>query len=447
MRILIVSDFYPPHFVGGAEISCLSQADQLIRRGHQLFVLTSWWGLDNPAVCDNVHRTLEYGGNAAGSQQSPNCRDHFGLRRRRSQLARATILRHNYKRAMDTLAATHPDVVYAWSIGGVSIGPVLAAQDQGIATVFRLTDYWLAQLRRSVCLEPNPLKRWYRSVLCGMGSIRRLDTSHMLPNSRAVLQAYVEAGFPNTSMQVVPNGIALDMVVPDDHLRVTDSSDLHRAFRLVFAGRLVPEKGADTAIRALAYLASDLGANNATLDIFGRGDEHYVAELKDLSASLGIADRVVFVGQVNHAEMMARYEQYDALLLPSRWPEPFGRTIMEAWARGLPVIAAGVGGPLELLTNGETGLLVQPDDPEAMARATLRVLCDPDLNWGIRRRALAVVRSKYSIEEIAAQVETYLSEAAAGKRKQQTASWLTIWDTARTVPSAPRDPRGPDNER
>lgn len=418
MRVLIVSDFYPPHFVGGAELSCLSQADQLIKRGHRVVVLTSSWGLDAPVVSDGIHRTLEYGGNATGSGQGSRGREHLGFRRRRDQIARVAILRHNYKRALEALAAEHPDVIYAWSIGGVSIGPVLAAQDQGIPTVFRLTDYWLAQLRRSVCQEPNPLKRWYRSVLCGMGGVRRLDTSHMLPNSRAVLQTYVEAGFPISSMQVIPNGISLDVILSEDRLLATDTSDQRRAVRLAFAARLVPEKGPDTAIRTLAHLTGVLGANNATLDIFGRGDEPYVAELKGLAASLGIAERVVFVGQVSHTEMMTRYEQYDALLLPSRWPEPFGRTILEAWARGLPVIATAVGGTLEIVTDGETGLLVQPDDPEAMARAALRMLHEPDLNWGIRRRALQVVRSKYLIEEIAAQVEAYLTEASVRRRVQ-----------------------------
>ena len=77
-------------------------------------------------------------------------------------------------------------------MGCVSISPILAAQDLGIRVVIRLPDYWLAQLRTELCLEPNPLKRRYRAVFSGLGGFGRLDTRHMLPNSRALMQSYVQ---------------------------------------------------------------------------------------------------------------------------------------------------------------------------------------------------------------------------------------------------------------
>lgn len=403
-----MTSLYPPHFIGGAELSCQGHAELLEKRGHAVYILTSQWGLERRAVQGNVYRLLNYHHADPGAENRKDFGGPLRLRRRADQLRRAFTLRKNYDLARPVVAATQPDVAYVWHMQAVSITPVLAAQDLGVPIVIRLPDYWLAQMRTELCLEPNPLKRWYRAVFTGLGGFARLDTSHMLPNSGVVMQRYLEAGFAADSMQVLPNGLPSNLVPDADALPALPPSVQPGAIRLLFAGRLVSLKGPDIAIRALAHLIGQLGVGQARLDIIGEGPKEYVHELQDMVRVLGLEEKVSFVGRIDHSELLERYTEYDVLLLPSRWPEPFGRVMLEAMARGLPVVAANTGGTPEVISDGDNGLLVPPGEPLMLANAVKRLAQDPVLAHRIRYAALESVREKYVLERIVEQLESYL---------------------------------------
>ena len=260
------------------------------------------------------------------------------------------------------MSTLQPDIAYVWNMQHVSITPILAAQDQGVPTVFRLPDYWLAEMKTALGQEANPLKRWYRGLVIGMGGFGRLDTSHLLPNSRALMQVYLQAGFPADSMHLIPSGIPSALIMAPHESLEWQRPGQNDEGRLVCAGRLADEKGLDVAIKALAHLTGVPGFGQVRLDLIGAGSPAYEAELRDLVAYLGLEARVAFVGQLDHQRLLDRYPLYDAVLVPSRWIEPFSRTVLEAMARGLPVIATNRGGTVEIILDGENGLLVPPDD-------------------------------------------------------------------------------------
>lgn len=412
MRILVLTDLYPPHVLGGAELSCQGHSEALRARGHEVVVLTSRWSVELPIVEDGVHRLLHYDttGLADGKPKLP--RSALRLRRRYDQVRRAASLERNYGLARRVALAVRPDVAYVWHLGRVSIAPLLAVQDAGIPAVIRLPDYWLAQLRTEICQEPNRLKRWYRGLVSGMGGFSRLDTHCMLANGRALMQEYVQAGFPAAGLRVIPQGIPSSQMLDEGTLPAGRVCGAGGEVALLCAGRLVEAKGIDTAIRALACLANDPGAPPARLDIAGEGEPGYVDGLRALAADLGQAGRVRFLGKLEHAQLVERYATYDAYLFPSRWVEPFGRGVIEAMARGVPVIATDRGGPAEIITNGEDGLLVPIGDPAAMAAAAKRIVTEPELAQRIRRNALATVRARYCSERLIEQVEECLRAAA-----------------------------------
>lgn len=138
----------------------------------------------------------------------------------------------------------------------------------------------------------------------------------------------------------------------------------------VCVARLSPEKGVDTLVRATAVIVRREPAFR--LEIAGEGICE--ADLRRLSAELGVQDHIAFLGHVDDVSgLLARASVF---VLPSL-SEGVALTILEAMARGLPVVATRVGGTVEAVAEGETGLLAPPSDPEALAAALLQVRADP----------------------------------------------------------------------
>jgi len=115
-----------------------------------------------------------------------------------------------------------------------------------------------------------------------------------------------------------------------------------------------------------------------SLDIIGPVDPAYRARLNAAITRLGVADRVRFE-VVARPELPARYRAADVLLFPVRWEEPFGLVPIEAMACGTPVIATGLGGSAEFLSDGENCLVVPPNDPAGLAAAVTRLAGDEAL--------------------------------------------------------------------
>jgi glycosyltransferase involved in cell wall biosynthesis len=147
---------------------------------------------------------------------------------------------------------------------------------------------------------------------------------------------------------------------------------------LVLAGRLVPQKSLDVALRAVAL------AEGVSLAVAGDGPGRAGAEA--LARDLGLAGRVRFLGAQRREAVFELFAAADAALLSSSW-ESFGLVVAEALAVGTPVISTAVGGVVEVLTDGENGLLVPPRDPEALAAAIRRFFADGELRDRLRAAA------------------------------------------------------------
>lgn len=185
--------------------------------------------------------------------------------------------------------------------------------------------------------------------------------------------------------RVIYNGIDTDRFVPrpaDDpavrSLRARLTGGVERPV-LLQVGRLVRWKGAEYAIAALAQLRADPAPVLALA-----GDGPYRADLERRARDLGVADRVVFLGAWPHEAMPDLYPAVDLVVGASFVNETFGISLCEALACERPVVASAFGGFREVVRHGETGLLVPPQDPAALAAALDVLLADPD-----RRRALA----------------------------------------------------------
>lgn len=191
-------------------------------------------------------------------------------------------------------------------------------------------------------------------------------------------------GFPAERFALVPNG------VDPEALRAQSQPPRGAAPTLVAVGRVVHVKGFDVLLHAMTRLDPGL-----RLVICGEGPQR--GSLRRLAARLGIEGRVELPGWVEEPRKLGLIAASTAFVHPSRF-EAFGLAPLEALALGTPVIATRVGGLPELV--GDAGLLVPPEDPDALAEAIRRVIGDASLRASLQRRALERARG-YSWDRIA----------------------------------------------
>ncbi|WP_426323449.1 glycosyltransferase family 4 protein [Microbacterium sp. E-13] len=218
----------------------------------------------------------------------------------------------------------------------------------------------------------------------------RAEAGRMLRSAAAIvcvsesLAARTRARLPEAlrgRVHVVGNGVDTAQFAPAD-------ARLPGPVRVMFMGRVIPDKGADVLLRAVAQLdGAELDSAELEVLIVGRPGfaadaplSEHERELRELAVRSG-AD-VRFQTFVARAELPALLRTADVFVVPSRWPDPSPLTVGEALATGLPIIASRIGGIPEAL--GDAGILVPPDDPAALADALRGLIADP-----ARRAALA----------------------------------------------------------
>ena len=424
----MLSNLYPPEVEGGAEILAGEIASGLIRRGHDVTVLTAV----PRATLDpqpHVERRLGLAGAARVDRSRPLWRQldlPYRYYRRFHQPANALILRQ-------VVAETRPDALYVWEITGLGATSLLRALPTlGLPVVFHLGSYSLLYARSPETDQSQLRARWLKRRL--IGRVPPLAWTSLIAVSAAVKGAYARAGFDPARIEVIHNGIAPHFFAAPTSLSERPDHDAapRRALRLLSVGRLCAEKGVLTALQALALLQ----VGDFQLDIVGDGDAAYLRELREFVRDKHLAERVTFHGRLAQDRLIALYDGGDLLLNTALWEEPFGLTTVEAMARGLPVIGSGVGATVEIIAPGVNGVLTPPGDERALAAAIQRLAADPSL----RARLGAAARrtaERFTIEENVRRVARHLQRAAAGD-PTNTADPANLADISRAPDGARR---------
>lgn len=223
----------------------------------------------------------------------------------------------------------------------------------------------------------------------------------LVANTEELRGWIVGQGWPAAAARVIPN-FAEAVDGPPASRAALDTPD--GVPLLLGMGRLHTVKAHDVSLRALARLPS------AFLWIAGTGPLE--AELKTLAADLGVAERVRFLGWRDAPWTL--YRAADLCLFPSR-VEPLGNVVIQAWAHGLPVVAARAAGPAALIRDGEDGRLVPVDDPAALAEAAAALIADPGLGARLAAAGRARVAGEFSKAAVVAQWRTLYAELGAGR--------------------------------
>jgi glycosyltransferase involved in cell wall biosynthesis len=153
------------------------------------------------------------------------------------------------------------------------------------------------------------------------------------------------------------------------------------------------------------------------LDVCGAGTPNFRTWLQGIVSEEAVEKHVTFHGFVTPDEVRRFCQSRHVLLFPSQWDEPFAAVPVEAMAAGMAVVATTAGGTPEAITHGETGLLVPPGDPEAMAGAVRRLAEDEDLRLHLGSAAAARARADFEFDDYVRRLEAlYRSALAAAKQ-------------------------------
>ena len=182
-------------------------------------------------------------------------------------------------------------------------------------------------------------------------------------------------------------------------------------------GRMVPRKGVDDVIRSASILRREHGFDARVLIVGGDSETPDFSRMPELARLAGVArevgvdDRVTFVGRRGGDALRYYYSAAD-VFVSAPWYEPFGITPLEAMACGTPVVGSRVGGIKYTVVDGETGYLVPPRDPDAIADRVARLLRAPEERTVFGRNGIERVRSRFSWDEVAHQLLAVYDEVA-----------------------------------
>ena len=243
--------------------------------------------------------------------------------------------------------------------------PIVRIAGSGITTCFYGNNFFKRLMR-------YPMKRLYD------------NTAMIIAVSNNTKELIQSVGVPEQKIEVVYNGVE-NYMLSEEH-DINAINEIRETYGisqddkvLVTIARVLPRKGQDTVIKALPTVLGDFPG----LKYLIVGDGRYREKFSDLAKELGVSDNVIFTGGVSHDEAINYFDLCDIFIMPNRfWNnkiEGLPNALIEASARGKPVIAGNHGGSKEAVINNETGILVDPESTDDVARAIGSILKDKKL--------------------------------------------------------------------
>jgi glycosyltransferase involved in cell wall biosynthesis len=404
MRILFLSNFYPPARPGGYAQWCHEVAEGLADRGHDISVLTSRHQADRAAPDPQIRRQLHLDGDLLHYRPL-----HFFTRRKRER-------RENRRFLQSAIEDYRPEVAFIWGLWAMS--PWMAAWAEASMpgrVVYYLSDYWPAggdfhhsywglPARRSVMQMPKRIvNRLAQAALAREGS-PDLKFEHAICVSEAVKKILIEKHVPVEKAAVIHGGSDLKRFLSADATRTHNGG-----VALLYAGQLVPHKGVHTAIEGVSRLVHDQGVRDVHLTVVGAGPPAYERELHELVEARGVDRFVRFQGPADKSDMPAIFASHDILIFPSIYEEPLARVTQEAMASGMTVVGTTTGGTGEILEEGRTGLTFPAGDAGQLARQLGRLIHSPELGARLGQAGREVVSRHFTLDRMVDEIEAYLT--------------------------------------
>ena len=427
MRILFLTNFYSIQGSGGEEQSCQQVVEGLKQRGHETLVLTSMHGSNNvPVEANGVYRSLYLEMDLVPWRHSIT----FFTRRKARE-------KHNLQVFERVLQQFEPDIIFIWGMWNLPTSlPAYAEARYPHKVVYRFATYWPTLPSQHEFYWRLPGRSWYSRLpkqVLGHVALAMLSREagksplafrHAICVSAATRNVLVEAGVPVSHARIIHTGLDVAQYLNGGELPSRQHE--YQELKLLYAGRMYPEKGIDTLIEAMITLVNGHGRHNIRLSLVGAGSMEYKNSLRRLVNKAGLADYITFLDWVTPAEMPELLKKFDVLVLPSTWPEPFSRAVLEGMISGLVVVAARTGGTPEIIVDGENGLLFRPNDPEHLAKKIAFLADQSQASNQLRDAGRQTVLERFTMAKMMDEIESYLQDVASATTARKIGLAQTI---------------------
>jgi glycogen(starch) synthase len=408
MRLLFLTNFFPPAGLGGYELWCREIAEGLRSAGHEVVALTSTHRqaeLQKPEpawVRRRLHLEMELASLKNGLK--------FFIGRNKREAENLTSLRQS-------IEELDPQILMIWGMWNLPRSlPALAEKLRPGRVVYYMGDYWPTLPGQFEFYWQAPA----RSPLTGIPkSILKPVAQRMLARTQRQSLQLERVIFPTAFLreELLRKGIApqkteviygaVDTTAYRDQ-RPRDGARRRENLSLLYAGRLAPDKGVHTAVEALAQLVHRHDLNMFRLSIVGSGEADYERYLRTLSVKHKVDSLVDFPGPKAASAMPSVYGNADIFLFTSIWHEPFGRVLVEAMASGVTVVGTATGGAAEILSDNENALLFKPGDAEGLAEQLRRLAESPELRKRLSEAGRRTALEKFDLRRMTSEIEAYL---------------------------------------
>lgn len=406
MRILVLASTFPPHVVGGAEVSTYNLTCLLAKRGHEMNVLTMC-NDDEPEVWGDMMPE----GFKLYRVRFPRAQTLFSFPKlkkwQKPMWHLQDYLDWRSKRLFKkVLRLTRPEHVNIHLLTGLGYNLLEElAKHKDISLTYFLHDLGLACIKTTMFTEKGECVG--QCTACKYTSMAK---NHFLKDFNKL--AFVSPSRANLSrvQQFVPEAAKRPAKVIRNLLDDMPPLPAYKAHpketvRIMVAGRLHPTKGVDVLLRALDPLAATYDFH---VTLYGQGDHE-----EALKAEFGDKPWVTFAGFVDRVEVATAVSQSELYCMPSIWPETFGRGIVQALCAGTPVLGSDIGGIPELIEDGVTGYLLPPGDVDAWRAALEKLLADKTMLTQTWRRNAEAFGKEYSADGIAESYEALVNSLRA----------------------------------
>ena len=394
MKILVVSNLYPPDVLGGYELGCKQAVDGLRARGHEVRVLTSTprvalAGPDDPHVLRRFQLSdLWYNATRPSSLPAVN---------KVWDVDSNWFSAHNVLALIQEVEAFRPDVAYPWMLLGLGgLGLMGCLQYLKVPWVWHLMDEVPAQLCSS---------NW--KVVPQLANVfDRFISGRYIAVSRALVERIEAKGVRiSGEVEVIPNWLVGERTAPREEFYRSGK------LRVISAGRVIREKGVDLLVES-AKILRDEGVDDFEVDVFGPILDR---SIPDLARSYGLGEVVRFHGAIPQAELARRFAESDLFAFPTEEREPFGFAPLEAAAQGCVPLMSRACGIAEWLVHRVHCLKVGRT-PRQFAGAIAGVIRGEIDLAPIGRRAQAVAWRDFHRDAVLPRVERLLALASGSDR-------------------------------
>lgn len=308
------------------------------------------------------------------------------------------VVRLVREQGFDAVFATQWSSALPVQLAGRRVGPV---------------QLFVAAHGREVLFEPGRLPALIRRTYAGLRRKVYLRADHIFPVSRFTAGLLHQNGVHTGRTTVIPNGADPVRFSPGDASALRQHLALNGHRVLISVCRLVPRKGIDTTLRALPAVLRQVP--HVRYLVVGDGPDR--ARLEALACTLGVDAHVQFIPGIDNEALPAYYNLAEAVVMPSRSDPPdvegFGIVFLEANACEKPVVGADAGGIPDAILHGETGLLIPPDDPEALAASIIQLLNEPEFALRLGRQGRARVVREATWDTVASRMFEAMSRSRA----------------------------------